>query len=125
VLALAVPVLMTEDRRGFAALRRSRELVRGHWWQTFAAAVVAGVVTAGLGLLVERGLVLNGSVTGFELARAAAFLIVEIFVVPFSVATIVAIYVDLRDAKEPRSLPISLAVGPSSSPAAPAGEPWF
>ena len=48
-LAVTLPVLMAEDRRGFAALRRSRELVRGHWWRCFCAAFVAVIATVGAG----------------------------------------------------------------------------
>lgn len=124
-LAAAVPALMAEDRRGFAALRRSRELVRGEWWPAFCATFVVGVVLAAVGFGVERGLELNGSVTGFELAHAAGLLIVEIFVTPFAVATVAAVYLDLRAAKEPETLPVAYAPGPAAPPAAPADNPWL
>jgi hypothetical protein len=42
--AVAVPVLLLEDARGWAALGRSRELVRGRWWPTFAALLLGLVL---------------------------------------------------------------------------------
>lgn len=42
--ALIVPVMIIEHRFGMAALRRSRELVRGAWWRTFAIGAVAGLI---------------------------------------------------------------------------------
>ncbi len=51
--AVAIPVLLGENLRGSAALRRSRALVRGRWWQCagvlllsfLLAAIVAAVIT--------------------------------------------------------------------------------
>lgn len=42
--ALFVPVMIIERRFGMAALRRSRELVRGAWWRTFAIVLVAALI---------------------------------------------------------------------------------
>ena len=42
--ALLSPVIVVERRFGMAALRRSRELVRGAWGRTFAILLVAGLI---------------------------------------------------------------------------------
>ena len=39
--SVAVPVLLSENLRGMAALRRSRELVRGRWWSCAGVLVLA------------------------------------------------------------------------------------
>ena len=63
--------------------------------------------------------------TGFELARAAGYLIIEIFITPFSVATTVAIYIDLRAAKEPETLSVTFVRVRRSTPPAPTSDTWF
>jgi hypothetical protein len=40
-----IPVLVTEDKRGREALRRSWNLVRGLGWHVFGTIVVAGLLT--------------------------------------------------------------------------------
>ncbi len=42
--ALLPPVMVIEQRFGMAAMRRSRELVRGVWWRTLGIAAVAAVI---------------------------------------------------------------------------------
>jgi hypothetical protein len=43
---LVAPVMIVEETFGMAALRRSRLLVRGAWWKTFAIMVVVGLIAA-------------------------------------------------------------------------------
>jgi len=43
---LVAPVMIVEESFGMAALRRSRMLVRGAWWKTFAMMVVVGLIAA-------------------------------------------------------------------------------
>lgn len=42
---LLMPVMVVENRFGMAALRRSRELVHGAWWQTLGIFLIALIVT--------------------------------------------------------------------------------
>ena len=44
VWSVAVPALMFEHVGGFKALGRSFDLVRGRWWATFAALLVAVIM---------------------------------------------------------------------------------
>ncbi len=57
--SFAVPVVVTEDRSAYGAMRRSRELVKGHWWRTAVAlAIVVGLgISAGplLGIVLLLG----------------------------------------------------------------------
>jgi len=43
-LLLTTPIIVVERHSGMTALRRSRELVRGAWWQTLGIVVVAGLI---------------------------------------------------------------------------------
>ncbi|HXA41538.1 MAG TPA: hypothetical protein VNV65_01360 [Candidatus Solibacter sp.] len=53
--SVAVVVLLLEGARPIASLRRSRALVRGHWWRLFGILVVtyflAAVISSGVGAL--------------------------------------------------------------------------
>ena len=51
--SLAVPVVMLEHAAPRPAMRRSRELVRGHGWSVFRVLLNAGIVTALLSLLIR------------------------------------------------------------------------
>jgi hypothetical protein len=39
--SMGLPVLLTEDERGWGALNRSYHLVKGHWWRVFLTLLVA------------------------------------------------------------------------------------
>jgi hypothetical protein len=100
-LAVAVPVLMAEDRRGLAALGRSRELVAGDWWHVLGAIIVA-VIAAAVGEIVINlvaDAIVSGltphSVTGFLAINAAVSALISILFYPFTAAVPVVIYVDL------------------------------
>jgi hypothetical protein len=113
--AVAVPALMQEDVRGLAALRRSRMLVRGHWWLTFARVLVA-IIIAVLALAV-LGAILKGIVDGIT-TNVTLFLsinglvnaIATIVYTPFVAAVTTVIYIDLRVRKEALDLEL-LAAG--------------
>lgn len=104
--SVALPVLLVEGRSGTAALRRSSELVRGHWWATFgklfvayvlalvAADVVAAIVTTPVALAA-------GSDSFAALAVGdAATAITSMFTTPFVAAVTALIYFDLRGRRE-------------------------
>jgi hypothetical protein len=103
--AVALPVLMSEGQRGRKALGRSRALVRGRWWKTALALLVAGLLAG----------ILSGVVSGVVTALAifnghdpvALFFIAAIggtagaiVSTPFSAAYHTVLYFDLRVRKE-------------------------
>lgn len=100
-LAIAVPVLMAEDRRGLAALRRARELVAGHWWHVLGVLVVAAVAGAAgeiIIALIARAVVSGvspHSVTGDLAITAVVNALVSVVFYPFTAAVPVVLYVDM------------------------------
>jgi hypothetical protein len=127
-LAVALPVFVVEDRRGFAALHRSRELVKRRWWATFGALFPLALVV-GLGsLLLELALNVNGSVTSHALSQAVAGVAIQALLAPVGLATAVAVYIDLRARKEhlqidSTALRSDLTITPTPPPATDSG--WF
>jgi hypothetical protein len=104
--SVAVPVLMLEGERGWAALRRSMDLVKGRWWATFGrliavllmyivALIVIGIIAGAL----ERGLSVT-NVTLFVVISAILQTAIVILLTPFIAAAITVIYIDLRVRKE-------------------------
>lgn len=51
VFSVAVPLMLREERGIVDAFTRSRELVRGAWWQTFAVLFVTWILMTVLGIL--------------------------------------------------------------------------
>jgi hypothetical protein len=102
--AVAVPALMTEDVRGFAALRRSFRLVRGRWWPTFLIVllgfILAGVVSAIAGGLVGALAFAADSEVAEFLVNVLAQILGSAISTPFTAAFITVLYVDLRVRKE-------------------------
>jgi hypothetical protein len=104
--SVATPVLLIEDVRGAAALRRSFRLVRGRWWPTFgvqlmgglivyvATIVVSGVLAA-LPLIIDSSSVLLAVVSS-TIASAVAAALVQ----PVQGAITTVLYFDLRVRKE-------------------------
>ena len=102
---IAVPVLMAEDRRGFNALGRSRELISDNWWHVLGCLIVAGIV-AGFGEVVIT-LLLNPlvraisphSITGFLIIGSVLNALLTILFTPFTAAVAVVMYVDMLGRK--------------------------
>jgi hypothetical protein len=126
--AVAVPVLFTEDVRGWKALSRSRKLVSGRWWPT-AALLIVGAILAGV-----ISLAINGILGGLDIASTgnwpARFLIgvvsgtiTAVLTTPFSAAYHTILYVDLRVRKEGFDLAL-FAQGIGSEPAPAAATQW-
>lgn len=51
--SLAEYVLVSEDKAGTEALKRSRELVKGYWWEVFGRFIVIGIILGGISLLLN------------------------------------------------------------------------
>lgn len=111
----ALPVLVLEDKRGFDALRRARDLSKGRWWATLGAIAPAWVVVVGGGLLVNSVLRSSGSVAGSALTEAFGGLVIQVLLVPIGTAAAVAVYFELRARHEPLpavALPASVVAPP-------------
>jgi hypothetical protein len=122
---MAIPALIIEDLRGGVALTRSRQLTKGRWWATLGALIPASLIGGALAIAITLAMRVSGSVTAYALAGAASGLIIQVFITPVSIATLVAIYIDLRARKEPEQLSTAVAVDPSTPPPTPIGDPWY
>lgn len=125
---VAVPVLLLEGTRGRKALKRSRELVKGRWWPTFATYLLATlIVTIFSGILgAIFGAIVGVSHSG-ELAQilvnSIAGILAGVITTPFIAAVIVVIYFDLRVRKEGFDLAM-LAHHVGGTPRRPEEPPW-
>ncbi len=103
--SLAVPVLMTENIRGWKAVRRSVGLCRKNWWSTFGTLLLAFLLlligTTILRLLIDFviGLAGGGNVV-LAIEGAVVSLLTTMLFVSFVAAVQVVIAIDLRVRKE-------------------------
>jgi len=102
--AVAAPVLLVEDVRGWDALKRSRELVKGRFWPTAGVLVLVAILTAivqAIFLGVLTGLVsVTGNEVARELANAVGQTVSSALTTPLSAAVLTVLYFDLRVRKE-------------------------
>jgi hypothetical protein len=100
---LLVPVIVLEEKGVFSGLARSRDLVRGHGWQTFCVLFLTAVLTGVSGKLVEKAcLVLLPLSEG--LASAFAQLVVAGLAAPFVALVTTLLYEQLRALKAPHPI---------------------
>lgn len=127
--SVALPVLLSEGRRGRRALARSRQLVRGQWWPTLAVVLAAFVPVVALAALSRvSGSMLSQNTTSFagaEAALTAINIVGGVAVQPFLVAVTTVLYFDLRSRQESRrrTLPGFGDVGPSPGAGPGGGQP--
>jgi hypothetical protein len=103
--SVAFPVLIAEGTLGTGALRRTFHLVRGRWWATFGALVLAFMFQAfvGLVLAIPLGLVMSSRESGSTLAlvvSAVVGILSSVITTPFMASVLVLVYFDLRVRKE-------------------------
>jgi hypothetical protein len=99
----AGPVLMFENVAPLQALGRSAQLVRGYWVPTFGALAIAVVIWLGVSYLVDivlAGIQSSSSINVVLSVQAIARAAGAILTYPFVAALSVAIYANLRAAKE-------------------------
>ncbi len=118
VWSVAVPALVFERIGPMAALGRSRHLVGGRWWATFAVLLVGIIAIIAVSFIV--GLILGGiasssSVTGVLVIAAISRLISALITYPILAALTAVLYVDLRTRKEGFD-PRHLSQAPSGAP---------
>ena len=102
--AIAVPVLLIEGTKGTKAMTRSRELVKGRWWPTCGALLIAFLITAAVSFaltIFTIPLLFSGaSYTTTQTATALARGVALVLTTPFSAAVVALIYFELRVRKE-------------------------
>jgi hypothetical protein len=97
-LAVSIQALVIEDKRGTEAMRRSWDLVGGHWWHAALTLLVAGLLTG----------VVNAVITapfgaGAWLLQGIAAAVATI-TLPYGALVGVLLYLDLRARNEPLDL---------------------
>jgi hypothetical protein len=120
---VAVPVVMFEGSSAFGSLRRSYDLVRGRWWATFGALLLAIVCLVGISIVL--GLLLGGiansnSTSVILVVGGVSRILAALVTYPLVAAVSAVIYIDLRVRKEHVSPHELTGAGePSESAAAP------
>lgn len=92
-LLFALPAVVNEDLAYWPAMRRSYNLVKGHWWYAFGCVLVAGLLLGILQLLVGA---LIGGVFGGGQAQALGEFIGMLLLMPAQFAVPVVLYHDIR-----------------------------
>ena len=108
----AIPVVILERRRVFAAMSRSIELTRSHFWHVLgvvlAAALLGSLLNAALATALNI-LARNSSPTTLVLAQGVANALASILTTPFVAAATVALYFDLRIRDEAFDVQMAMA----------------
>ena len=92
--SLFAQACMLDERPGRASLRRSSELVEGHWWRTLGFTALVDVLTAASGLAVGVGLLLLTS-RSLEFINVAGSLVYAL-AVPLAAIASTLFYLDLE-----------------------------
>jgi hypothetical protein len=102
--SVTMPVLLVEDERGRAALKRSRRLVKGRFWPTLGVVLLSSLMTTfvqGAIAAPTFALVLTHSNHVVTVAvQTLGNMIGVVLVTPFTAAVTMALYIDLRIRKE-------------------------
>lgn len=122
-LSTSIPALLVEGLSATRSLRRSFRLVRGRWWATFGALVLAGIIVLVLNLVttaVVAAVFLRGtqSLSTWRLATAVSSLVslaVGVLTTSLLAAVGTVSYFDLRVRKEGLDVEL-LAREPASEP---------
>jgi hypothetical protein len=94
-LAASTQALVVEGRRGTGAMRRSWDLVGGHWWHAAFTLLVAGLITAVVNAVITAPF---GAGAWFIQGIAAA--VATTVTLPYGALVGVLLYLDLRARKE-------------------------
>jgi hypothetical protein len=98
-LAVSTQALVVEGRRGTQAMRRSWELVGGHWWHAAFTVLVAGLLTG-----VVNAVITAPFSAGAWFLQGIAAAIATTVTLPYGALIGVLLYLDLRARKEPLDL---------------------
>jgi hypothetical protein len=89
MFAVSVPVVVVEGARGTDAMRRSWELVKGHFWHVLGVVVVTAIITGLVSSLI-------GAIGGRTIVGLIFDLIARIITAPFTALVTVLLYLDVR-----------------------------
>lgn len=94
MFSVSIPAVVVENQRGTAAMRRSWNLVKGHFWHALGVIVVAFLITAVIGGIL-------GAIGGNAWFLRWIFQAIgQIITAPFSALVTVVLYLDLRARSE-------------------------
>jgi hypothetical protein len=113
LFSVAIPIVILERRRVFAAMGRSVELTRSHFWHVLGVILSASILSALLNVALAAGLNIwgsrGGSPTAIAIAQGIVNTIAALLTTPFVAAAIVALYFDLRIRDEAFDVQMALA----------------
>lgn len=108
IWSVAAPVVVLERPGVFAALARSRELVRGNGWQVFGVILVLYILVGAVSIIVEGIADSAGSGVGIVVR-----VIVGVLTAPLSALAASVLYFELRGARAAGDAPGAGDSGPS------------
>jgi hypothetical protein len=94
-LAVSIQALVVEGKRGTGAMRRSWDLVGGHWWHVAFTVLVAGLITA-----VVNAVITAPFSAGAWFLQGIAAAVATTVTLPYGALVGVLLYLDLRARKE-------------------------
>jgi len=113
LFSVAIPVVILERRKVFAAMARSVELTRAHFWHVLGVILSASILSALLNFALTLALNLwsahGGSPTSLAIAQGIINSLTLLLTAPFVAAAIVALYFDLRIRDEAFDVQMALA----------------
>jgi hypothetical protein len=109
----AIPVVILERRRVFAAMSRSVELTRSHFWHVLGVVLTASSIGAILNVALVAGLRIwaarGASSSALVGAQGVVNVIASVLTTPFVAAATVALYFDLRIRDEAFDVQMAIA----------------
>ena len=99
MFAVSIPAVVVEGQRGTSAMRRSWNLVKGHFWHVLGIVVVSAIIVGVVNAILSR---IGGNSTAGSLILG---LISQIITSPFSALVTVVLYLDLRARVESLTMP--------------------
>ena len=121
---LAIPLMMQENIRGSAAIRRSMRLVRGSWWSVFGTLLLVFLITYVAssvlgGILIGVGIVAHGDTLTVAIADFFVRTVVLVVLTPLSASVAVVLTIDMQVRKEGYDIQIlAMSMGTSVGPEA-------
>ena len=115
MLSLVTPVVVLESERPVRALARSWRLVRRSFWRVFGITLLAGIIVAVAGGILQLPFTLLGAVLGSGIGGTVILVIGAIaagtVTRPITAGVTVLLYVDMRMRKEGLDLALRTAAG--------------
>jgi len=94
MLAVAIPALVFEDKRGMEALRRSWALVKGQFWHVLGTVFLTSLITGFVSSILDA----------FGRSNWVLYwifdVVARIITIPFTAIVLIVLYLDLRARKE-------------------------